>query len=489
MPNRNIFAAIALALVVSTLVALSPYHVNLNADTMVIFLHSIIKWTPFLWGQDRQGMLVQGMTVWIGDPVLNIVVQTVLHILTSIFSFFLLANFLFPRSNWFWIGAASLFAFVGLSGTGDLYDYFTPWQNYSVSLMFGLLAFHYSSRSKVFGFLLLCLSQWSMFSTNVLLVMLLGLKEFFGRPGKSLIFMPSRESRSIFGLIAVSSVVGYFLRMNAPNSYPSDYSILPMNEALLGWKHLLEDYFLSSRSSPWLILLPAALGIILFIYLRVSRQKAGSVEIVQIKEQWQGCKVGLSTAALYALVVGSSRFASAMGFPRRYLIPSLMIWVVSWVGLLFVFKSGRSLREYVILDSSRIAGASLAILTAAVLVLFRFGSPSYSGILRIFDQKLSPQYQEVVQANCTHLVGTYYRVWDSVFYSRIVKAPPLWGISDRAQPTRQLWDLELFPEARVCYWQSEENEANALMKMFNISDLERLETVGNLVVLVKGSRD
>jgi hypothetical protein len=485
MLSRNVLIAISIAFFASLFIALSSYHNNLNADTMVLYLHSIIKWTPFLWGQDRQGMLVQGLTVWIEDPILNVIVQTVLHNMTAVFAFFLLADFLFPRSSWLWMGSLSLLAFIGLSGTGDLYDFFTPWQNYSVSLMLGLLALRFLPRSRAMSFLLLCLSQWSMFSTNVLLAMLMGLKEFFGRPSKSPFFWPSRETVTGLGLLLASSVVGHILRINAPNSYPSDYSMLPLSEGLWGWTHLLADYFQSARSSNWLIALPAALGAAIFLIGKFQTRSVSKTALWPAsnlwQQQWLGCRLGLTTAALYALIVGSSRFASAMGFPRRYLIPSLMIWVVSWVGLLWVLKLNPKGN-----GQDRSLAAPLAFVVLAVsLVLFRFGSPSYSRVKDLFAQKMQPRYEQIARAQCTHLIGSYYRVWESVFFSRMIKSSPLWGITDRAQATQDLWNLDLFSQPRICHWKDESADAKVFIEMFHLANLAPLESVGDLIVLAR----
>ena len=71
----------------------------------------------------------------------------------------------------------------------------------------------------------------------------------------------------------------------------------------------------------------------------------------------------------------------------------------------------------------------------------------------------------------THVVGDYYRVWDAVFYSRIVKDRVLWGITRRSKVTRDLWDLSRFKDPRVCYWTDDKEEAQKYLKKYNLENL------------------
>jgi len=177
----------------------------------------------------------------------------------------------------------------------------------------------------------------------------------------------------------------------------------------------------------------------------------------------------------YAMIFGASIFAKWMGYPHRYLIPSLMLWVICWTALILAlifptFKFG-------------FKSKSIALVVLIILTTVRFGLPSVNNVRRSLERRLAPIYSPVAETGCTHVTGDYYRVWDSVFYSRLIKGPELWGITGRSRVIEDKWDLKNFPHVRICYWKNNRKEAMEFLEKYNLPEFEEEQTDGPLVIL------
>src|ERR1700722_10970308 len=98
--QRTAVLIIVYAALIGVWIAFSPYYEGVNADAIVTYMHSLLRWTPFMWGQDRYGMLIPALTSGIANPLYNVIAQNALHIFTSVVCFFLLARFLFAGRLW-----------------------------------------------------------------------------------------------------------------------------------------------------------------------------------------------------------------------------------------------------------------------------------------------------------------------------------------------------------------------------------------------------
>jgi hypothetical protein len=470
-------ALLFISMVGSLTVAMSSYHYDLSADTLVNYLISLIHWTPFYWDQDRYGMLIPGLCAWITDPVSNAICQSALHALTSFLTFFLLAKFLW-RDRWLEAGALAAIGYCALSGTGDLNSFLTPWQIYTPAMLFGLLGLLLAERSIYRSFALLCVAEWCNFSVNILLaiVVLLAGLERYGRHGRRA--FPRLEGEVV--LLATSSVIGLMIQRAFAVRSSSGYALFKSVTAVSGWIKFLESYVTGYQYSLWLLLLPPVLGMAALVYGFRQRKRARAIVL-------RRGLVALVSLLLYAMVVGASDFARFNGYPARYLIPSVMIWLVLWSG---VVVQALPLRTG---DSRTLLATWTTALTLALILILRFGIPSRAAVENAFTRRLGPKYDDVVRANCTHVVGNYYRVWESVFYSRVRGDRPLWGITFRADITHDQWDpekwqFEKLTSPRICYWKDDESEALEFLRDFALWDFVTVSTVGDMVVLEKVRR-
>jgi hypothetical protein len=404
---------------------------------------------------------------------LNVLAQNTLHMMTSFLTFVLIARFLFSKSNWLEIGLVSAMAFIALSGSGDLKDFLTPWQIYTPALMFGLCALVLAPPYWLLSFCLLCVAVWCNFSVTVLLGILLAARalEESARLGWSLVF-PALKLQVL--MLGISSLVGYVLRLSFPTGGSNSYAALASPyEALTGWIRLLQDSATSPSSSLWLLLAPPIVG----LGFCVLTQWRSVAYFEHNRTAIRSAVVGVVSLTLYAMIVGATAFAKSNGYSRRYLIPSLMIWIVSWVGLTMHLwpKTGR------VRPSFRFAGALLVV----PLLILRFGTPSFHSLEHNLAERFDSEYGDVVKAQCTHVIGDYYRVWDSVFYSRIIGDRELWGITYRSGIIRDKWDLKRFSDPRICYWKNNEQEALDYLSEFSIEGFEQAESIGKMMVLTK----
>jgi hypothetical protein len=99
----------------------------------------------------------------------------------------------------------------------------------------------------------------------------------------------------------------------------------------------------------------------------------------------------------------------------------------------------------------------LSLLAAPLLLLvalWQYHTPSLTRIHRDLDRTLGPCTADVLDARCTHVAGSYWRVWPVVFHANLTlreRHDPrtIWGISARALATRCLWQDLPVEELRV----------------------------------------
>jgi hypothetical protein len=274
-------------------------------------------------------------------------------------------------------------------------------------------------------------------------------------------------------ILTLASAFAYWIRKPyaAPNS---GYQALEWREAILGWFYLLRDYYVTG-STLWLLIAPAAVGVAALVYTFVYKFE----NLRENRTAIRAFAVGQFTLFFYAAIAGASLFAKWMGFPRRYLIPSLMIWMVCWVGLtLHLFPLHLKLP----VRARWLGGLALVMVISVV----RFGPPSLGAVKSSLDTRFGSTYSQV-EKSCTHLAGDYYRVWDSVFYSMIKHDRQLWGITYRSQVIYDLWDTRKFQNPRICYWQNNEMEAQKLIRDFQITGLQKIAEHDGLVILERPS--
>lgn len=326
--SQNETFVLVFSLLAAILISLSPYHIDVNADTLVNYLIALVKWTPFYWSQDRYGMLIPLVSSMVKTPVANVIFQHTTHITMSLLSFFLLANFLFPRGRWVEIGLVSIFFFVILNGTGDLYVYMTPWQIYTPALFFGLLGLRFAERSFVLSLLLLATAHWCNFSVGIFLSLLV-LVHFIDKASQSGWPTIRRPFLRTGALLTLAWLVGSLLRAPFKTEQTEQYTMAPILDAITGWVRMVNDQSTDARGSAWILVLPLILGTSLLAW----RYLGQSETLENANREIRSFVGAILIAFVHAMAFGFTVFASSMGYPRRYLITSLMVWCIAWAGL------------------------------------------------------------------------------------------------------------------------------------------------------------
>src|SRR3954470_21665655 len=116
-----------------------------NADSLLPILVSLQRWTPFLWGQDRLGMLIPLLAVPIRSPFANLLAQNGATILCGLLMPFVLARYCVSDTRWVAVGAVANVLLLSLS-VPLLFDWFatTP---YAVSTVLAVSSLKLLERS------------------------------------------------------------------------------------------------------------------------------------------------------------------------------------------------------------------------------------------------------------------------------------------------------------------------------------------------------
>jgi hypothetical protein len=456
--QRRVAYVLTFSTAVALLIAFSGYYDGLNADTAVAYMNGFVRWTPFFWGSDRYGMLIPALTSSLTNPLANMIAQNTLHIFTSVICFFLLARFFFPGPKVLEIGVLALAGYLLLSGLPDIKEYLSPWNIYTPAMMLGLLALLAMPRYWWLALALGLVAEWCNFAVYVFLAILLLVRsaDEFGRIEWPRLRWQFAQRLAFLATIALA---GYAMKAPFTHFAATPYAPLPWPEAIQGWIRLGVDYCANLKwTSLWLPIFPAVVGLAAIAYVAMFHAERWRENRTAVRSS----AIALVAALYYAMVVGASIFAKLNGFPRRYLIPSLMLWMVPWVGL--------TLHLLPFTAHWKPAFKMRASLLLLPLLMWRFGTPSLAHVREALDRRFQPIYAQI-PSTCTHVAGDYYRVWDSVLYSRLKGDRPLWGIAYRAEVVQDLWALEKFKNPHVCYWRDNELEARELLAKFQVKEL------------------
>ena len=122
--DRSWMAAILLVACLATWLTVSRLQDLQHADTLILAIVSLQRWTPFLWESDRFGMLVPLIAKPVHDPFSNLLLQNAVDVAASLLAPFLLARLLLRDSRWFSAGATAKLSRVvcGLRWKGSASD-------------------------------------------------------------------------------------------------------------------------------------------------------------------------------------------------------------------------------------------------------------------------------------------------------------------------------------------------------------------------------
>jgi len=404
----------------------------INADTIVPALTSLYRWTWYYWGQNRFGMLTALLAMPIHHPLINLLFQNWMVSFCGLM--------VFPLAHAYLLGwrTAALSGVIGagvflVSGPDSWHmDYLLASQPYAVSGclgLLGLMALGSESRFRfrvavrwIFAAILIFLSFWVSLAAVFFIAPLQLMYSFLGRAGQ-------RVQHFLRGLsvIALAAIVNWVITANytyGGNFGFANLSAIPFNFQLLMVNvcKMIPSAFLLS------FLCLAGIGV---LGSRICRYQE------RLRRMVVACLTCLMPAVTYFIVAAASDHIRENGFPARYAIPSIILSVISMA----MFASLATER----LPTRWRGGLGTVLLMALIVgVTLRNGLPSYGRVRMIVEQRFGGFTRELNDNRCTHILGNYWDVWETVFHANLTNyesrsSPVIWGIAWRSQVTRDLW--------------------------------------------------
>jgi len=465
MPLALLFLALA-----STCFVFNPLQGKLfHSDAAVPVLVSTVKWSVFYWEEDRFGMVLQLLASFVHDPLWNYFLQNIMSAMLSLSSFFFLARFVFGPRYFFLAGLIGSTAFLGLYSNFKAYEYLGIAQCYGTSAGFGYCgALLLQSRPRSLALRLLSILSGALSIFSSILVgpvfffsfvpllffrKLLALPHYWGleAPPES----DSPPSACTYGrllkldsdvwllAICILSLLGYVaLMLTSQYHVPGRYSFIEFAKIpekiifLLGSfrEEIFPDWPVST--------LLACLGVTSCATLFRSQNH------VLRQLAWR------SAAALAAAI-----FCDTMTILLNTYTGSARHMYFSQIMFLVLLAGTTSLAAATFMRSTLRPLNVVTFLACCALVLALYGFPSYRATRLAFEERFKPIADEIIQANCTHFLGSYWNTWTTVFYTNhrlneLGRQDKLWGLGQRSDNTRELWQA-VNSNSRFCSDRSE----------------------------------
>jgi hypothetical protein len=398
-----------------------------NSDTVLPALISIDRYSPFYWSENRFGMLVPLLAMPVREYGWNLLVQSQIIVFAGFGVMVLLARF----SNL----AAMPVITVGLAGCALLATLkplaalilLLPGSPYFVSLFLSLAALWalfevhgYVPARWIFGAMLVALALWVNIGNVVLLAAAIAV--YPKTPTASL------KPRAAALLLVISCAAG----VSAISSmYPGgDFrKLLPVSLWLDTLARLAQNLAVFVR--------PVSLGLIILAGVACRLLRRGAYQPAD----------GIAAAAVFQILVsGASEWVSKNGYDARYIIaPILIITAVAIYAL--IGPAALWLQRLL----GRSTAVALSCLLGAAIVTRLFGMPSPRAALDHLDRATSDVAGPVRALSCTHVIGSYWSVWETVFNDRLhTRQQRLWGVSHRSDAVRDQWTSIPAANRRFC---------------------------------------
>jgi hypothetical protein len=387
----------------------SALHEYENADSLVLSLVSLLRWTPFYWEQDRYGMLIPLLAMPIRHPLGNLVFQGWLSTIAALLAPYLAVRYL-AGDDADWIGAGSL--------SNALLVVFAP-----LAVQFDWLATQAYALSIALAFGALVVLERPGLVRSAIAAALLVLAHWVNT-GVFLIAIPAvlvARRSTMRALLTVATGMAAGLVFSGLSSAPHTSSAAAAVSAWPhGWLQLLSNASSTIGHPVWLGLLIVAAVIVTATLadarsLHLALRAAGSAVIIAVG---------------YALVVGSSRWVELNVYLPRYIYPSLFLLAVA-LSILLVSPFG----------GKRSSAPVIALLGAVVIV---YGLPSSSRVRHHIDESFGRLTPEILATGTRVIAGDYWTVWPSVFHANLALYRQrgtigVYGLTYRSVETDRLW--------------------------------------------------
>jgi hypothetical protein len=485
-----------LCVVIACWIDLGTLHRFHDGDTLLPMLTSLYRWTPFFWHQDRVGMFIPLVAAPFKDPFVNILVQGALNVFSLLAFMFLIARYMIRDASYPVVAGLGIVAFLVLTPAKYRFDCFLhPILGLWLALALGGLVLadpqdgkRLSWRQWTLALALLMLAHWVYIAVMIVLVPLVVFRFWLSpRPGPS-----PRRGRVVFRLLMANyggagvplrlivlaflfgfALMKYIGHKARPPLASTEFGALSPTRWPNTWAMLLERTWeaLSPQYWPYSLLAGTALGLIIVLAIPVLRRHS--------RAALRAATAMIGAGACYAVFLGTRRWMEMNDYHARYLMPSVMLWQ----GALIAIAVGP-----ICASLSTVTRKWLYVLTVPTLLLAAicsYGFPSAAGVRRDLDgieinnTPVKAMTEEIVDANVTHVAGSYWTVWPLVFHANLVlhergEARTIWGVTDRAQATTHLWKV---PTKDLCVAVpvGDIEEAEGYLKAFGFPPLEVTE--------------
>jgi hypothetical protein len=487
--------------------ATQQYH---GADSLVMSLISIYRWTPLFWEQNRLGMLIPLLATPFRHPLTNLLVQSGLTIFSGFAGFFLLGYYVGGRRRGMITGAIGSLLFILALRRWQQFDYLVYIHQYATSLSLSLLALMAVRRWRLPIFLqqagnssqrqiwrpvaavaLIWLALWVNPSLAFALVPLVLLRPFLlgdvaGEFDRAEV---DREK------VADASPQPFPAKANLPTSWagrliqsyaPGDYLMV----AATGSGLLLSmavSRFCSTFQEPYGFLSPGewfecATNLIKNLPLALDWRWLNAIALLAlaglIPLAWPAGRRALPGSlrlALGLLLPALVQFAFISSIDHvhrtdysRYAFASIFLWQGAFI-LFAVVQWTAVLPDRKLLRLAPFALVTLVCVAAAL----RHGRPGIDVVRASLAETAGKHTAEILAERCSHVTGDYYNVWPAVFHANLTLADQgspetVWAIAQRASITADRWTRVPLAETRIAEIIGDEQFSRPTLTMYGI---------------------
>ena len=448
---------------------------------------SLQCWTPFVWEQDRFGMLVPLLATPISNPLGNLIFQAFLTTFAGLATFFVLARHAIRDPSYPIAGAIASVTFLALTPPYFRFEYLVD-TSYGIGLSlatWGLILVEPGPvtslrRRLVLAVVLSILAHWVNSATALFLGPYVVFRSVYGAglrpsswPSAILSYRPipilDRLQILVRGLWRLESIrailvlaIGYEAGrvMIAANRYqPTDLSPSDIEQWPRAWREL-------SRTS-WVALMPPTWAAPLAIETVLGLGGLAGWGKRLRPEVGRSALALLMTAVVLGLLMGTRRWVAINEYSFRYLFPSAILAQTALAGL-----ATSSLRIAAPQKLwSRLASSMFASLVLVAAAAWSYGWPSVATVRRDLDQKFGAMTEDLLAARATCLAGNYWTVWPAVFHANMTlrdrgESRMVWGLTFRSQPSYERWRDRLDDDCRVAMPRGDGEAGNFLNAYF-----------------------
>lgn len=477
---RGPLVTVALCAIAATVIDLGPFHRLHDGDSLQSVLLSLYRWQPFPWEQDRFGMLVPLLTAGMRDPFATLLVQSWLTCFSMLAGFFALAAIATGARSSFVAGALSSALF--LATAGEYWRFMllsTVMPNYGLALAAAgaalLLRDEGVGRLRwIAGAAFLALGAWVNTGAPLVIAPAVMVRMFLaGQPAAG---APRRRGTIVLLMVMASLAGSMWMSTTAP--VRMNYGLLPPSDWPACWAGLLRNAGRDGVVSPAHL---AAWGVLVLATVAL----AGSGVVNRRRIAGAGAPLVAGAAALW-LALGALNWVKSQGLAGRYLLPAVVTLDAAVAGafttaLLERFRAPR------LLTPLRLAAGGTFLAVVAALYL----PPSVRGVRNDLDVTIGTRTQEVLDAGITHVAGSYWTVWPTVFHANMVlhemgSERSIWGLAHRASPTSDRWARIPFADWRVAAIPQEFEDpwTRQVYRAYRLPALVPVDTLGTFTVFV-----